>query len=252
MTSTPVEYEHAQGVGIITLARPRAANTIDLATAQAFGKAVSAATADDVRAVLLLGAGSRFCAGGDVSSFRQADDPSAHLQELATLMEAELRRLSELPKPVVAGVQGAVAGAGLALALNADLVVAGRSTRFLAAYAAVGLTPDCGVSYLLPRAVGMQRALDLALTGRVLTADEALDWGLVTEVVDDEVVQDRAAELAVSLARGPAWALGQTRRLIRAAVEDSRQASADDEAATIAAALATPDSQRLLAAFLAR
>jgi len=251
MTS-PVEFEEADGVGRITLTRPEAANTVDLATARAFRDAVSAAAADEVRAVLLLGAGQRFCAGGDVRSFRAAQEPSAYLQDLATLMEAELRRLSELPKPVVAGVHGAVAGAGLAVMLNADLVVAARSTRFLTAYAAVGLTPDCGVSWLLPRAVGMQRALDLALTGRTLTADEARDWGLVTEVVDDARVQERAEEIAISLAQGPAWALGQTRRLIRASAEDSRQANADDEAATIATALVTQDSQRLVAEFLGR
>jgi 2-(1,2-epoxy-1,2-dihydrophenyl)acetyl-CoA isomerase len=249
--TAPVDFEQNQGVGIITLTRPEAANTIDLPTALAFRDAVSAAAADDVRAILLVGSGPRFCAGGDVRSFRAADDPSTYLKDLATLMEAELRRLSEVTKPVVAGVHGAVAGAGLALMLNADLVVAGRSTRFLTAYAAVGLTPDCGVSYLLPRAVGMQRALDLALTGRVLSADEALEWGLVGEVVDDDAVRERAGELAVSLARGPAWALGQTRRLIRASAEDSRQGSADDEAATIAAALATPCSQQLLSEFLA-
>ena len=89
---------------------------------------------------------------------------------LATELEAQLRRLSELPKPVVAGVHGAVAGAGLALVLNADLVVAGESTKFVMAYAAIGLTPDCGVSYLLPRAIGQQRALELAVSGRVLNA----------------------------------------------------------------------------------
>ena len=102
-----------------------------------------------------------------------------------------------------------MAGAGLALVLNADVVVAARSTRFLAAYAAVGLTPDCGVSHLLPRAVGVTRALDLALIGRSLAADGARDWGFVSEVVPDDTAHERALELAVSLAQRPAWALGQ-------------------------------------------
>ena len=124
-----------------------------------------------------------------MASFAAADDRATYLHTLATELEAQLRRLSELPKPVVAGVHGAVAGAGLALVLHADVVVAGESTKFVMAYSAIGLTPDCGVSYLLPRAIGQQRALELAVGGKVLNAEEARDWGLVTEVVDDDQVR---------------------------------------------------------------
>jgi enoyl-CoA hydratase/carnithine racemase len=108
-----------------------------------------------------------------------APDRASYVHELAATFEAGLRRLSELPVPVVAAVHGAVACAGLAVVLNCDVVIAARSTKFLMAYSAVGLTPDCGVSYLLPRAVGQQRALELALTGRTLSAEEAMAWGLV-------------------------------------------------------------------------
>lgn len=248
----PVTFEVTDGVGRITLARPSAANAIDMSVAEAFRVAVDAAVREPIGAVLVVGAGRQFCAGGDVRGFLTGEDPPAYLRQLAAQMETQLRRLSELPQPVVAGVHGAVAGAGLSFVLNADVVVAGRSTRFLTAYTAVGLTPDCGVSHLLPRAVGVPRALDLALTGRVLSAEEAMGWGLVSRVVDDDAVHEHAEELARSLAGGPTWALGQTKRLIRAATETTRQVNASDEVATISAAVASADATRLIAEFLGR
>ncbi|WP_435122135.1 enoyl-CoA hydratase/isomerase family protein [Amycolatopsis thermoflava] len=247
-----VDFQAGGGVGWIRLDRPGVSNAIDLPTARALAEAVTAAEADEVRVVLLTGSGARFCAGGDVRSFLAADEPPKYLHELATDLEAALRRLSALPKPVVAGVQGAVAGAGLAFVLNADVVVAARSTKFRMAYSGIGLTPDCGVSYLLPRAIGTQRALELALTGRTLTADEARTWGLVTEVVDDDALSRRADELARTLADGPVAALGQAKRLIRASFGASREHSTADEAGTIAAAVATEEAQRLIERFTAR
>jgi 2-(1,2-epoxy-1,2-dihydrophenyl)acetyl-CoA isomerase len=198
-----VELNLRAGIARIRLDRPEVSNAVDLPTAHEFADAVTAAEHDDVRAVLLTGAGPRFCAGGDVRSFLAAAEPPGYLHELAATLEAALRRLSELPKPVVAGVQGAVAGAGLAFVLNADVVIAARSTSFRMAYPGIGLTPDCGVSYLLPRAVGTHRALEFALTGRTLTADDAHQWGLVTQVVDDDAVATRTEELATALARRP-------------------------------------------------
>lgn len=184
--------------------------------------------------------------------FVAADDPAVYLHELATVLEQHLRRLSEPAKPVVAGVHGAVAGAGLALLLNADPVVAGRSTKFVMAYAGIGLTPDCGVSYLLPRAVGQQRALQLAVGGRVLSAEEVREWGLVTEVVDDDQVDTRTAEVAHALADGRTLAFGETKRLIRSSWDVSRADNAKDETDTIARMVTTDDAHRLIQQFLSR
>jgi 2-(1,2-epoxy-1,2-dihydrophenyl)acetyl-CoA isomerase len=252
MAEGGVRFEREGDVGRIVLQRPEASNALDLPTAQAFAAAVDAARADDVRAVLLAGDGKRFCAGGDVASFVAADDGQAYLLELARTLEAALRDLSQLSKPVVAEVHGAVAGAGLAFVLNSDVVVAARSTKFLMAYAGIGLTPDCGVSYLLPRAIGQQRALQMAVGGRGLTADEALSWGLVAEVVDDDAVSTRAAEVARVLAAGPTTALAEARRLIRSSWEVTREDNAKDEAESIAHAVATADAVRLIGRFTAR
>lgn len=247
-----VTHEVVGGVGRLVLARPDLSNTFDLPAARDMSSAVEAVSADEVRAITLTAQGRRFSAGGDVTSFLSSDDPAAYLLELATVLEGALRELAALATPVVAGVRGAVAGAGLAVMLSADVIVASRSTKFVMAYPGIGLTPDCGVSYLLPRAIGQQRALDLALTGRVLSADEALDWGLVTSVVDDEAVEGRVDEIARTWADTAPAALGQARRLIRSSWDATGPDQGADESATIAAAVATDEAQRLVKAFTSR
>lgn len=246
-----IRYSVTDGIARITLARPEQSNSVDLPTAQSLAAAVHAAGADDdVRVVLLDADGPRFCAGGDVTSMAASDDQAAYLLDLAHAFDGALQRLAALEKPVVGAVQGAAAGAGLATVLACDVVVTARGTKFLTAYAGIGLTPDCGLSYLLPRAVGQQRALELALTGRVLTADDALSWGLVTEVVEADDLAVRADEIAARLAKGSLFALGQARRLMRTSWMQTRAESGDDESATISAAVQTSEAQALIKAFV--
>jgi 2-(1,2-epoxy-1,2-dihydrophenyl)acetyl-CoA isomerase len=249
---TAVTHDITDGIGRLVLSRPEQSNSFDLPAAQDLVRAVEAVSADDVRAITLTAAGKRFCAGGDVMSFVAADDQAAYLLELATVLEGGLRALAELAKPVVAGVRGAVAGAGLGVMLSADVVVASRGTKFVMAYPGIGLTPDCGVSYLVPRAIGQQRALEFALTGRVLTADEALDWGLVTMVVDDDAVEAKVDEIATTWATSAPGALGQARRLIRSAWDVPAAAAGAEESATISAAVTGDEAQRLVKAFVSR
>jgi 2-(1,2-epoxy-1,2-dihydrophenyl)acetyl-CoA isomerase len=245
-----VEFVVADGVAHIELNRPEAANALNLDLASALQAAIDQADADHaVRAVLVTGAGKRFCGGGDVTSFVAAAEPAAYLRQLATEADAATRALARLAKPVVAGVHGAVAGAGLALMLSCDLIVADPDTKFAFAYPGIGLTPDCGLSYLLPRAVGQQRALSFALTGRALPADEALTWGLITEVAED--VGERSRELVDSLATGPAHALGQSRRLLRAGWETDRAAIGAEEARTISEMVQGEEAQSLISRFVA-
>lgn len=248
-----VTYQAVGGVAHIELNRPEVSNSVDLVTARALGEAVGRAADDStLRVLLLTGAGTRFCAGGDVASMAAAADRSAYVEELASTLDASLQLLAGVEKPVVAGVQGAVAGAGLALMLSCDVVVAGASTRFVTAYAGVGLTPDCGLSWLLPRAVGQQRALELLLTGRVLTAQEAQDWGLVTMVVPDDEVAGRALETSAGLSAGPASALGLARGLVRRGWQATRADVGAEEAKVIGRAVASPEAERLLEEFLGR
>ncbi|GGJ68960.1 enoyl-CoA hydratase/isomerase family protein [Streptomyces brasiliensis] len=251
--TAPVLLSIDRGIAHITLNRPDSANAFDLPAAQAFCSVVDRCADDDaVRVILVTGAGRRFCGGGDVRSFVAAPDHGAYVHELAATLGAGLRRLADLSIPVVAGVHGAVAGAGLGFVLAADLVTAARSTRFTMAFSNIGLTPDSGVSYLLPRVVGLRRALDLTLSQRVLTADEALEWGLVNEVVEDNDVRARAADMARLLAEGPAAAFGQARRLLRSSYEVSRDIHAEDEARTIGSAVTSGEAGELIAKFLGR
>lgn len=250
MSSDLVLFERVGRVGRIILNRPDASNAVDLVTAAAFGAALdAAATDDDVAAILVTGAGKRFCAGGDVASMAAADDQAAYLRELADALDGVLQRLAAVPKPVVVGVQGAVAGAGMAVMLSGDVIVAAESTKLVTAYAGVGLTPDCGLSWLLPRAVGHQRAAELLLTGRALSATEARDWGMVTRVVEDDAIEAEALALAEKIAAGPAFALGQARRLLHASWTATRTEAGADESVTIADAVNRPEAQALIAGF---
>jgi 2-(1,2-epoxy-1,2-dihydrophenyl)acetyl-CoA isomerase len=246
-----VQYAVADGVAHIELNRPDAANAFDLETTREFAAAVGRAGEDHtVRAVLVSGAGPRFCAGGDVASFASAADQPAYIHQLATELDAACRALSALEKPVVAAVHGAVAGAGLALMLSCDVVVAASGTKFVFAYPSIGFTPDCGLSYLLPRAIGQQRALAFSLVGKPASASEALAWGMVADVVDD--VQVRAGDLARTLAQGPATALGQVRRLLRQGWEMDRLETGAEEARTITEMVKGAEAQTLIARFVSR
>jgi 2-(1,2-epoxy-1,2-dihydrophenyl)acetyl-CoA isomerase len=249
---TAVTHEIVDGVGRIVLNRPEQSNSFDLPAAHDFVRAVEAVSSDDVHAITLTANGKRFCAGGDVTSFLAADDEAAYLLELAGVLEGGLRDLADLPKPVVAGVRGAAAGAGLAVMLSCDVIVASESTKFVMAYSGIGLTPDCGTSYLVPRAIGQQRALDFALTGRVLSAAEALDWGLVSYVVPDAEVEAKVAAIAQTWADTAPAALGQAKRLLRGSWETTGVEAGADESATIASAVAGDEAQRLIKAFTSR
>lgn len=250
MTTEHVAYELNDDVARVTLNRAGVSNAVDLDTARLFRELIARSRAEEARALVLSGSGPRFCAGGDVASMWASEDRPGYLRELAATLELGLREMAELPFPTIAAAQGAVAGAGIGVLLHCDVVVAARSTRFVMAYAGVGLTPDCGVSYLLPRAVGQQRALEFALTGRVLTAPEAQAWGLVTTVAEDDALAVVVDRIAATWAKGPTEAFGEAKRLLRTSWEASSDASARDEVETIARAVQSADAVSRIAAFI--
>lgn len=244
-------YNVQNGVAGIELNRPEVSNALDLSMSTELLAALEAASLDDsVKVVLLLGRGRLFCGGGDVALMAAADDRREILFQLASEAHRVIRTLDRLEKPVVAGVQGAAAGAGLALTLLADLVIAGESAKFLTAYTAIGLTPDCGTSWLLPRVVGLKRALELTLTNRRLTATEAVEWGIVTSTCPDEDVATTAQALARQLATGPAGAYGLSRALLRSADLRPLDEHLELEARTISSAGTTPEATALIDAFV--
>lgn len=213
---TTVALEVSDGIARLTLDRPDTRNTISLELARDLHHATEElASNESVRAVLLSGRGDTFCAGGDLKSFHAQKDMASHIHEVTSYLHPAIENLDHLHAPVVAAVRGAAAGAGLGLACVADIVLASTTARFVSAYTKIGLTPDGSTSWWLPRLVGLRRALELTLTNRVLNAEEACDWGIVTRVVDDEQLNKEAETLVAELASGPTSAYAGARRLIR-------------------------------------
>jgi 2-(1,2-epoxy-1,2-dihydrophenyl)acetyl-CoA isomerase len=204
----------------------------------------------ETRAVLLLANGPRFSVGGDIGFFAGADDPGAQVGQLAHDWHEVVRLLINCPVPVVAGAQGAVAGAAVGLIGACDIVVCARSTKIRPAYLGLGFSPDGGSSWALTRALGAPRALDLMLTDGALTAAEAHTFGLVSRLVEDDHLREEAIALAQEVAEGPVRAMVRTRALVRRAAVRSLDEQLDDEARLIAESAADPEGREGVRAFL--
>ena len=249
MTDQPVRTEADGDVWRVTLDSAGTGNAVDPAMAAALGEALRARP-PRTRAVLLLAEGERFCVGGDVRGFAAAADPGAEVGRLAADWHEVVRALLAAPVPVVAGVHGAVAGAGVGLLGACDVVVCARSTRIRPAYAAIGFSPDGGTSWTLAHALGPARALDLALTNGTLDAASAHACGLVARLVPDDELRAAATELARTLAAGPVRAMVRTRALVRAAAARTLDEHLDDEAQRIAESAADPEGREGVRAFV--
>jgi len=247
-------YEVKEGVARITFNRPDAANALDMQMALDLMHASIQASEDQaVRAVLITGAGKMFSGGGDLKSFAaQGAALPGHLKEVALYLHAAISRFVRMDAPVVAAENGAAGGAGMSLCLFADLVLAAESAKFTLAYTRAGLSPDGGSTYFLPRIVGVRRALELALTNRVLTAREAAEWGIVTRVVADAELLTEADALARQLAAGATRAYGAAKRLLHHSFAESLETQMEVEAQAIAGMARTRDAREGIAAFIAK
>jgi enoyl-CoA hydratase/carnithine racemase len=246
----PTVFTEVDGdVWRITLDRPETGNALTPALAADLAAAL-ADRPEQARAVLLLANGERFCVGGDVRSFAGADDLGGFVGQLAHDWHAVIRTLFAYPVPVVAGVQGAVAGAGVGLLGACDIVVCARATKIRPAYGALGFSPDGGTSWALARSLGAPRALDLMLTNGSLTAAEAHLNGLVARLVEDEDLRPTAVALAHEIAAGPIRAMVRTRALVRGAAIRTLDEQLDDEARLIAESAADPEGREGVRAFV--
>src|SRR5450432_1685946 len=250
-SASTVRLDIRDHIAHLTLCRPEAANTMKLQFGREFlAAALAIEAAATVRVVMLTGQGRNFCFGGDLKGMvASGADIGAYLRELTTNLHAGIALLARLDAPVVAVVNGTAAGAGLGLVLASDLAIAARSAKFAPAYTGVGLTPDAGCTFLLPRAVGYKRAMELFLTNRVLDAQQALDWGLVNQLVDDEDLAEHAAALAARLAAGPVGAFGAVKRLLAEAVPGF-EAQLARESRSISGRGMCPEGSEGIAAFL--
>ena len=248
----PLLSETKNAICWITLNRPARLNAITRQMLSALSAALTAAAADEAtRVVVLTGSGRAFSAGQDLeeAALLQGDMAAEVARSLDAHYHPVLRQLHALPIPVVAAVNGIAAGAGANLALNCDLVIAARSASFQQAFTRIGLLPDCGGTWYLPRLVGLARAKALALLAAPLAAEEALSWGLIARLAEDETFLPETRALAEQLASGPAVAYGLTKAALDAAFDNSFEAQLDLEAASQQRAAATADFREGLAAF---
>lgn len=253
MTEPPVteRFDAATGIARISFNRPEVLNAIDIATAEAFREAVTRTVERaGLRCILLSGAGRAFVAGGDVGSF--GDDPAAVVDRLLGALHPAILALRACRAPVVAVVQGPAAGAGLSLALAADIVLASEKARFVIAYDRIGAPPDCGGTWFLARRVGRGRAFAMMLLGQALDASAALAAGIADEVVPQAELEARAEQLAARIAAGPTGAYGSFKRLIDEALAAPLETQLESERRAFLAATRTADFREGAAAFLAK
>jgi 2-(1,2-epoxy-1,2-dihydrophenyl)acetyl-CoA isomerase len=249
-----IRLEHASGVATITLDRPDAFNALNLTLARELFAAVLQVDEDPaVRCVVITGAGRAFCGGGDVKEFADGlPRIGVLIKELTTYVHGAVSRLVRTPKPVLTAVNGVAAGGGLSLALAGDLVLAAESARFTMAYSRIAATPDGSSTYWLPRLIGLRRATELFYTNRVLSAREALEWGLVTRVAPDGELMDATRKLAEELAQGPTLALGRGKLLFHASTTESLETQMELESQSIAQSGHTEDFAEGVRAFAAK
>jgi 2-(1,2-epoxy-1,2-dihydrophenyl)acetyl-CoA isomerase len=243
------------GVLTITLNRPDKLNALNPEMHKALRGALEQALDDrGVRAVLLTGAGRGFCAGQDLSERNVA--PGAAPIDLSVSLGSHynplVRRLRALPKPIIAAVNGVAAGAGANIALACDIVLAARSATFVQSFSRLGLVPDSGGTYFLPRLVGMARAMGLSLLGEPLPAEEAARWGLIWKVLDDAELMPQAAALAEQLALGPTKGYGLVKKALYASPGNLLDAQLDLERDLQREAGFSEDYREGVSAFIAK
>jgi len=259
-SDSPIRLERDGGVAKLTLTRPEAANALNMPMAQALMRAAIELDEDEsVRAVLLTGEGKMFCAGGDLGAMDEAgkagkngDGTSAYLKELTTHLHAAISRFARMRAPVVTAVNGTAAGAGFSMMCATDMAIASETAKFTMAYTGAGLSPDGSSTYFLPRIIGQRRTFELMLTNRVLNSAEALEWGLVNQVVPAEELMSTAEDLVQHLASGPTGSYDIVKRLLLNSAYDSLESQMEHEARGISASSKTADGREGIAAFLAK
>jgi 2-(1,2-epoxy-1,2-dihydrophenyl)acetyl-CoA isomerase len=256
MAYSEIAFDVSDGIATITLNRPDTRNALGDALRSEFADAtaeIAARAGKEIKAAVLTGAGRAFCSGGDINVLKEMagkgpDAMRARMQAAHEIVAAWI----DLPIPTVAAVNGAAAGAGFTLAIACDFAIAAHDARFVMSFGRIGLVPDWGAMYLLPRIVGMQRARDLVFTARALDAETARNYGLVLEIVDAGDLQARARAFAGKFVDASPDAIGLAKRIMNVAFETPRAEAFAAEADAQAAANATDYHRDAVARFLAK
>ena len=215
-----IQFDTRGSVAVITLNRPEKLNALTVEMGREVMQAITGAIDDGARSMVMTGAGRAFCAGGDLREMQrmaQAEGRGeAFFDEPLRLLNECILLIRRTPIPIIAAVNGAASGGGCNLALACDVVLAANSAKFNQAFVKIGLTPDCGGSFILPRLVGWRRALEMMMTGDAIGAEDALKLGMINKVVPDDQVMPQALALADRLAQSPTAALGRIKQLLEA------------------------------------
>lgn len=239
------------GVGHIVLNRPNAANALDSGHAKALCAVIGQAAKADVGAILLSARGKQFCAGGDINEFSaRREDMDALIRTMLDALHPAIHTLANLPVPVISAVHGPIGGAGISMALCADLVLASSAMKLRGGYSAIGLSPDLGASFYLSRRAGAARAKYILMTNRVLSAETCLSWGIVDEIHAPDALMPAARELAVQLANGATQALGGIKGLCDSAHAHDLRTHLDKERELLVRASQSAESREGIGAFL--
>lgn len=251
-----VRYETQESIATITLSRADQYNAINADLGRELALAVrEAARQEAIRAVLIIGSGRAFSAGGDVRAMAEAVSLGTPAQTVHAIVEAAhlaVTAIREIPKPVVAALNGVAAGAGLGLALACDLRIAAAGTQLLTAFLGVGVSPDSSTSFFLPRLVGLSKATELFFLNRPLSAEEAHQLGLVCKVVAPEKLQEESLTLARTLAQGPTLALGRAKQLLLQSFSHTLPEHLTQEAYLVTASSLTEDFREGVTAFVGK
>ncbi len=246
MTYQTLLYSVTDDVATITLNRPERMNALSVELMIELADAIGRTQKEGARALVLTGASTSFCSGADLTA-GMPDDLGALLDQY---YHPVVDALAGLDMPVISAINGPAVGAGLSIALAADIVVMARSAYLLLAFANIGLVPDAGATWLIAKSAGRAKALEMALLAERISAEQALDYGLVTRVVDDEEVAQAAGAIAAKLAHGPSIALGFIRKQVAAALNATLTQTLDIEKANQAAAGRTHDFREAVTAFV--
>nr|WP_090277782.1 enoyl-CoA hydratase-related protein [Mycolicibacterium komanii]CRL72754.1 enoyl-CoA hydratase [Mycolicibacterium komanii] len=244
--------EQTGAITRITLNRPDAANGMNGTMTRELADAAKRCDNPATKVVVLTGSGRFFCAGGDLKDFADADDRGAHIKGVADDLHRAISTFARMDAVVITAVNGTAAGAGFSLAVTGDLVLAAESASFTMAYTRVGLSPDGSASYYLPRLVGITKTKELMLTNRTLSAQEASQWGLVTEVVADAELAERASKLADRMAATSAGSNGGVKQLLLGTFGNGLEEQMELEGRLIAARAGSSDGREGVDAFLAK
>ena len=249
MTEQTILIDRDQHVATLTLNRPDRLNSFTADMHAELMRAIR--SVDDARVIVLTGAGRGFCAGQDLNDRKVAPGEAVDLGEtVEASWNPLIRTIATLPQPVLCAVNGVAAGAGANIALACDMTFAAKSAKFIQSFSALGLIPDSGGSWHLPRLVGQQRALGLALTGEPLLAEQAAEWGLIWKAVDDEALMDEVQAAAQKLASLPPLGLAAIKKLIRTTGSRTLQQELDLQRDEMRRLGFTEDYKEGVAAFL--